>query len=81
MPQFESLWAEALLRETSYTKETALAGLLARFGTGAALPSVVEKLSKKRGAVAVRSTRRSLGLRGGVRSRTGERLSSKSGDG
>ena len=46
MPQFEAIWANALLSETSYTKETALAGLLARFGTGTALPAVVEKLSK-----------------------------------
>ena len=49
LPQFEAVWADALLSETSYTKETALAGLLARFGTGSALPSVVEKLSKNIG--------------------------------
>ncbi len=49
MPQFEAVWADALLSETSYTKETALAGLLARFGTGSALPSVIEKLSKNVG--------------------------------
>ncbi len=49
MPQFETVWADALLKETSYTRETALAGLLARFGTGSALPSVREKLSRNVG--------------------------------
>lgn len=49
MPQFEMIWADALLSETSYTKETALTGLLARFGTGSALPTVIEKLTKNVG--------------------------------
>lgn len=49
MPQFEGIWAAALLNESSYTRETTLAGLLARFGAGAALSSVVEKVSNKVG--------------------------------
>ncbi|MGI4829352.1 MAG: hypothetical protein ACRYFU_14340 [Janthinobacterium lividum] len=49
MPQFEAIWAAALLSESSYTRETALAGLLARYGTGAGLSSVVEKASNKVG--------------------------------
>ena len=49
MPEFEAVWADALFSETSYTRETTLAGLLARLGTGSALPSVIEKLSKNVG--------------------------------
>ncbi len=49
LPQFESTWARALLSSNDYQKETVLASLLVRFGTGAVLPQVESKLDAKVG--------------------------------
>lgn len=47
-PQFEPLWAQALLDTTSQLRERALGSLLVRFGTGAATSQMIAKLDSKR---------------------------------
>lgn len=47
-PQFEPLWAHALLDTTSQLRERALGSLLVRFGTGAATSRMIAKLEAKR---------------------------------
>ena len=49
LPQFESLWAAALMTEQDYQRETVFAALLARFGTGSAVAQVLEKTTSKVG--------------------------------
>jgi hypothetical protein len=49
LPQFESVWAQALLKTGDYQQETVLASLLARFGSGAAAPQVRSKLQNNVG--------------------------------
>jgi hypothetical protein len=46
-PQFEPLWAQALLDTTSQLRERALGSLLVRFGTGAATSQMIAKLDEK----------------------------------
>jgi hypothetical protein len=46
-PQFESLWAKALLDTTSQLRERALGSLLVRFGTGAVTNQMIAKLGEK----------------------------------
>ncbi len=48
LPQFEPLWAQALLDTKSPLRERALGSLLIRFGTGAATGQMIEKLDSKR---------------------------------
>jgi hypothetical protein len=47
-PQFEPLWAQALLDTTSQLRERALGSLLVRFGTGTATKQMIAKLEAKR---------------------------------
>jgi hypothetical protein len=47
-PQFEPIWAQALLDTTSQLRERALGSLLVRFGTGAAASQMIAKLEAKR---------------------------------
>jgi hypothetical protein len=47
-PQFEAVWAQALLDSTSQLRERALGSLLIRFGTGAATSQMIAKLDAKR---------------------------------
>jgi hypothetical protein len=47
LPQFEPLWAQALLDTTSQSSENALGSLLVRFGTGAATSQMIAKLGEK----------------------------------
>jgi hypothetical protein len=49
LPQFESLWADALMATDDYQRETVFASLMARFGTGSAVAQVREKTSAKVG--------------------------------
>jgi hypothetical protein len=46
-PQFEPLWAQALLDTTSQLRERALGSLLVRFGTGAMTSLMIAKLGEK----------------------------------
>ena len=46
-PQFELLWAQALLETKSQLRERALGSLLVRFGTGAVVNQMVAKLEEK----------------------------------
>ena len=46
-PQFEPLWAQALLDTQSQLRERALGSLLVRFGTGAATSQMIAKLDEK----------------------------------
>ena len=46
-PQFEPLWAQALLDTKSQLRERALGSLLVRFGTGAATNQMIAKLGEK----------------------------------
>jgi hypothetical protein len=46
-PQFEPLWAQALLDTTSQLRERALGSLLVRFGTGAMTNQMIAKLGEK----------------------------------
>ena len=48
-PQFEPLWAQALLNTTSQLRERALGSLLVRFGTGAMTNQMIAKLDQKSG--------------------------------
>jgi len=43
LPQFESIWAEALMTTTDYQMETLFASLLAHYGTGGAIAAVRQK--------------------------------------
>jgi hypothetical protein len=47
LPQFEPLWARALLDTTSQMRERALGSLLVRFGTGAATRQMIAKANAK----------------------------------
>ena len=47
-PQFEPLWAQALLETRSQLRERALGSLLVRFGTGAVNEQMIAKLNEKR---------------------------------
>ena len=47
-PQFEPIWAQALLDTTSQLRERALGSLLVRFGTGAATNQMIAKLEANR---------------------------------
>jgi hypothetical protein len=49
LPQFESVWGQALSNSSDYEEETVLASLLVRFGTGAVLPLIASKLDAKVG--------------------------------
>lgn len=46
-PQFEPLWAQALLETRSQLRERALGSLLVRFGTGAVTKQMIAKLDEK----------------------------------
>jgi hypothetical protein len=46
-PQFEPIWAQALLGPANKLYEGALGSLLVRFGTGAATPQMIAKLNEK----------------------------------
>jgi hypothetical protein len=46
-PQFEPLWAQALLDTRSQLRERALGSLLVRFGTGAVTSQMIAKLDEK----------------------------------
>ena len=46
-PQFEPIWAQALLDTTSQLRERALGSLLVRFGTGAVTSQMIAKLDEK----------------------------------
>jgi hypothetical protein len=46
-PQFEPLWAQALLDTKNQLRERALGSLLVRFGTGAATNQMIAKLDEK----------------------------------
>ncbi len=46
-PQFEPIWAKALLDTTSQLRERALGSLLVRFGTGAVTSQMIAKLDEK----------------------------------
>jgi hypothetical protein len=46
-PQFEPIWAQALLDTTSQLRERALGSLLVRFGTGAVTGQMIAKLDQK----------------------------------
>jgi hypothetical protein len=48
LPQFEPLWAQALLDTTSTLRERALGSLLVHFGTGTATDQMIAKLDAKR---------------------------------
>jgi hypothetical protein len=48
LPQFEPIWAKALLDTTSQPREQALGSLLVRFGAGAATSQMMAKLDAKR---------------------------------
>ena len=48
-PEFESIWAEALLSTNDYEQEAVLASLLAHFGSGTATAMVASKLDAKVG--------------------------------
>jgi hypothetical protein len=48
-PQFEAVWAQALLDTKSQLRERALGSLLVRFGTGAATNQMIAKLDEKSG--------------------------------
>lgn len=47
-PQFEPIWAQALLDTTSQLRERALGSLLVGFGTGAATSQMIAKVEAKR---------------------------------
>jgi len=47
LPQFEPLWAQALLETTNPDLEKTLGSLLIRFGTGAATDQMIAKLDKE----------------------------------
>jgi hypothetical protein len=49
LPQFEGLWADALMATDDYQRETVFASLMARFGTGSAVAEVREKANAKVG--------------------------------
>jgi hypothetical protein len=49
LPQFESLWVDALMATDDYQRETVFASLMARFGTGSAVAEVQEKANAKVG--------------------------------
>ena len=49
LPQFESLWGDALMATDDLQKETVFASLIARFGTGSAVAEVREKANAKVG--------------------------------
>jgi hypothetical protein len=49
IPQFESLWGDALMATDDYQRETVFAALMARFGTGSAVAEVREKAIAKVG--------------------------------
>jgi hypothetical protein len=49
LPQFESLWGDALMATDDYQRETVFASLMARFGTGSAVAEVREKANAKVG--------------------------------
>ncbi len=49
LPQFESLWGDALMATDDYQRETVFAALMARFGTGSAVAEVREKANAKVG--------------------------------
>jgi hypothetical protein len=49
LPQFESIWADALMATDDYQRETVFASLMARFGTGSAVAEVREKANAKVG--------------------------------
>jgi hypothetical protein len=70
LPQFESLWGDALMATDDYQRETVFASLMARFGTGSAVAEVREKANAKVGewacasqgaALAYRRVRSSIG--------------------
>lgn len=61
LPQFEGIWAQALLQSSDFQQETVLAALMVRFGTGAAVPQVTDKLNKKVGEWACAPQAASLG--------------------
>lgn len=48
-PQFEPVWAQALLNTKSQLQERAIGSLLIRFGTGAATGQMIAKLDEKSG--------------------------------
>ena len=48
-PEFESIWADALLNTNDYEQEAVLASLLAHFGSGTATALVASKLDAKVG--------------------------------
>jgi len=48
-PQFEPVWAQALLNTKSQLQERAIGSLLVRFGTGAATSQMIAKLDEKSG--------------------------------
>lgn len=47
LPQFEGLWAEQFMATENFDRETVLAGLLVRFGTGSVVGLVIEKENSK----------------------------------
>jgi len=49
LPQFESLWADALMATDDYQREAVLVSLMARFGTGSVVSQVREKANVKVG--------------------------------
>jgi hypothetical protein len=49
LPQFESLWVDALMATDDYQRETVFASLMAQFGTGSAVAEVQEKANAKVG--------------------------------
>jgi hypothetical protein len=49
LPQFESVWGDALMATDDYERETVFASLMARFGTGSAVAEVQEKANAKVG--------------------------------
>jgi hypothetical protein len=49
LPQFESLWADALMTTDDYQRESVFASLMARFGTGSEVGQVQEKANSKVG--------------------------------
>ena len=70
-PQFEPIWAQALLDTTSQLRERALGSLLVRFGTGAATSQMIAKLEAKE-KLSMRCARRCAGLSGEVQPGIGE---------
>lgn len=49
LPEFENIWAEALIRTDDFERDAVLASLLAHFGSGAATAMVASKLDPKVG--------------------------------